>query len=346
MLAIILINTKNTKRKSMFKKQLSYTRVLAIAILSFSLITAVLQSCSRKAKDEIAPAPTVAQTGESAIMKVYSINMTEGGQAAEIGFIQSARMFTLRATEAGYTAKLDLLNKSKNENIPVTITFKKDADEISDVKETTPDQQAAYRSKLVSEEEAAQLDGRAITLTSVIPNMTTLTNLFNQIKAQSCGVSGAPSTCITFRYAADGCYARAHKMRQILAAAGYDCQKQFVYGNLYASTGTCCVRWGYHVAPLVKVINSSGVTVEYIIDPSIFPNGPVTPLTWRNATANRTCNSGAVWNSFITLSSWVYYYDPVTKQSLRDDLYSNTNCTLLSYKFYSGCSAAPFPNCP
>jgi hypothetical protein len=57
-------------------------------------------------------------------------------------------------------------------------------------------------------------------------------------------------------------------MRQILNNAGYECEKQFVYGNLRASTGTCCVSWVYHVAILVSFKNASGVVEKRIIDPS------------------------------------------------------------------------------
>ncbi|MEF9480737.1 protein-glutamine glutaminase family protein [Chryseobacterium sp. 1B4] len=92
-----------------------------------------------------------------------------------------------------------------------------------------------------------------------MPNLATLNSLFAQIKNQACGTSTASSPCITFRYPVDGCYARAHKMRQILLNAGYDCEKQFVYGNLRASTGTCCVSWVYHVAILVSFKNASGI---------------------------------------------------------------------------------------
>ena len=49
---------------------------------------------------------------------------------------------------------------------------------------------------------------------------------FNQFKNLSCAVS-SQCPCIPFQYAADGCYARAHYMRKLMADAGYESQKIF-----------------------------------------------------------------------------------------------------------------------
>lgn len=53
---------------------------------------------------------------------------------------------------------------------------------------------------------------------------------------------------IPFGFATDGCYARAHKMRQILNLQGYECRKLFAiegdagnYGLTTNTPGGCCV---------------------------------------------------------------------------------------------------------
>ena len=117
-------------------------------------------------------------------------------------------------------------------------------------------------------------------------------------------------------------------------------RKQFVYGNLAATTGTCCVRWGYHVAPLVYVY-VNGFIQERIIDPSLFPNGPVTPIVWRNACKITSCNASANTTSFINLHGSYYYYNPSTNSGIVDNNYINTNCVLGRFKNYYGCAFQP-----
>jgi hypothetical protein len=67
---------------------------------------------------------------------------------------------------------------------------------------------------------------------------------------------------IPFQYVRDGCYARAHKMRQIITELyGYCCEKVFSFAIPYPNRlavkankwSGCCVTWWYHVAPLVRV---------------------------------------------------------------------------------------------
>ncbi|WP_262708735.1 MULTISPECIES: protein-glutamine glutaminase [unclassified Chryseobacterium] len=180
--------------------------------------------------------------------------------------------------------------------------------------------------------------GTSKKLASVIPDLATLNSLFTQIKNQSCGTSTASSPCITFRFPVDGCYARAHKMRQILNNAGYECEKQFVYGNLRASTGTCCVSWVYHVAILVSFKNASGVVEKRIIDPSLNSTGPITDTAWRAACTNSTCGSTSV-SSYANTAGNVYYRNPAGSL-LYDNNLVNTNCTLTAFSALSGCFAS------
>jgi len=101
----------------------------------------------------------------------------------------------------------------------------------------------------------------------------------------------------TFKYPDDGCYARAHRMYQIICQT-YSSWKVWNYksanGQLRAcsdrgkNAGPCSpadmrryVEWVYHVAPLVLVKSGEQVQ-ETVLDPSLF-TGPVTVDDWQSA---------------------------------------------------------------
>jgi hypothetical protein len=96
----------------------------------------------------------------------------------------------------------------------------------------------------------------------------------------SCDSIRITPVCIPFRYARDGCWARAHEMYRILsptAAIG----KCWLYGNLKVRTAndpTCEVNWRYHVAPIVTVKDGAG-NKPIVLDPALFTR-PVSPSEW------------------------------------------------------------------
>ncbi|MEG0926038.1 MULTISPECIES: protein-glutamine glutaminase [Chryseobacterium] len=253
----------------------------------------------------------------------------------KVSFILSAQPYEIKDTKEN-EAYISMISQAVKNESPVHIFLKANSNEIAKVEKATAEDVKFFKSTLTKEER-----GTTDRLTSVIPNLATLNSLFTQIKNQSCGTSTASSPCITFRYPVDGCYARAHKMRQILNNAGYECEKQFVYGNLRASTGTCCVSWVYHVAILVSFKNASGVVEKRIIDPSLNSTGPITDTAWRAACTNSTCGSTSV-SSFANTAGNVYYRSP-SGSLLYDNNLVNTNCTLTAFSALSGCSA-PVPS--
>jgi hypothetical protein len=261
---------------------------------------------------------------------------------AYINFILSAQWYTIDLSVNKREKEIELITNSIKSETPLKITLKEKSNEILTVEEASADV-IDYFKTIYVEPKVKNLDKAAAALISIIPNQAALTTLFNKIKSNSCGTSTAPSTCITFRYAVDGCYARAHKAKQIIEASGYSCQKQFVYGNLKASTGSCCVSWGYHVAVLVQFKNASNVTEERIIDPSLFPSGPVLPLTWRNACKNTSCGTASI-TSYANSTSSIYYRNSTGTSVIYDNNYVNTNCVLTKFKNLSGCSPTPAPS--
>jgi hypothetical protein len=124
-------------------------------------------------------------------------------------------------------------------------------------------------------------------------------------------------------------------MRKILADNyEYNCWKIFAFGTLRAnapSPANCCVEWGWHVAPVVRVGSSSSYT-EYVLDPSLF-SSPVSKTTWLNKLTGSTCASGSV-NDY-TVVSGEYYGVNVLGNLTTDPNYTNTNYIL---NYYSTCS--------
>ena len=270
--------------------------------------------------------------------RTVPVGIDKEGDKFKVSFILSAQPYMIKDTKENEVFISMISEAVKNES-PVRISLKGNSNEIAKVESPSMEDVRFFKSTLTKEVKTEK--GAANRLASVIPDVATLNSLFTQIKNQSCGTTTASSPCITFRYPVDGCYARAHKMRQILNNAGYDCEKQFVYGNLRASTGTCCVSWVYHVAILVSFKNASGVVEKRIIDPSLNSTGPITDTAWRAACTNSTCGSTSV-SSYANTPGNVYYRS-TSGSLLYDNNLVNTNCTLTAFSALSGCSA-PVPS--
>jgi len=93
---------------------------------------------------------------------------------------------------------------------------------------------------------------------------------------------------ISYRYPADGCYARAHLMIRRMVRRGMKPWKVWTFANgesLYVRTSNIPsghVEWRYHVAPILRVRLQNGKQRWYVIDPSLFRR-PVPIATWKNA---------------------------------------------------------------
>ncbi|ROI04616.1 hypothetical protein EGI16_08070 [Chryseobacterium sp. G0240] len=270
--------------------------------------------------------------------RTVPVGIDEENGSFKVSFIISAQPYEIKASKEN-EKYISMIRQAVKDESPIHVFLKPNSNEIAKVEKGTDEDIRYFRSALTKE---VRSDNETKRLTSVIPDLATLNSLFAQIKSQSCGTSTASSPCITFRYPVDGCYARAHKMRQILINNGYDCEKQFVYGSLRASTGTCCVSWVYHVAILVSFKNASGVVEKRIIDPSLFTSGPVTDTAWRSACTNSTCGTTSV-SSFANTAGNVYYRSP-SGSLLYDNSYVNTNCVLTTFSSLSGCSPSPAPS--
>lgn len=143
----------------------------------------------------------------------------------------------------------------------------------------------------------------------------------------------ARTPCIPFDYKVDGCYARAHYMRKILAEKyHYDCEKIFLHGRLRAvNDGGCkgrCVAWSYHVAPYVAVRKKDNSIVNYVIDPSL-DHRPLSQEEWIKL-QEQNCGVQGVREKIEIMPSYVYLPD-----GTHDDNYEMTNKKL--HKFCEKC---------
>lgn len=139
--------------------------------------------------------------------------------------------------------------------------------------------------------------------------------------------------CITFEYKADGCYARAHRMKEIMEYGSKTCYKIVVFADIYngkALTVPGCnsYGWAYHLAPLVQ---AGGVW--YVVDPSL-SSTPLTRSQWY-----ALMGTSNVCDVEYTLGD---YYMPTgygcgTHSYYTDPNYYHTYYTLANYERRFGC---------
>jgi len=186
-------------------------------------------------------------------------------------------------------------------------------------------------------------------LNNLIPDFATAQLMFNYITRQCCAVPGPYGIdyCISFQYCQDGCYARAHKMCWIINNKyKYGTKKIFSFANAGSDKlcvqgqkwGGCCIRWWYHVAPLVTVQTITGPKA-YVFDPAMF-NQPVMLATWLHAQENPACAGGFTPHvTMINVQRTASYAPSGTTGMVfvTDPTYSSTNSVLTSYSALITC---------
>jgi Glutaminase len=189
----------------------------------------------------------------------------------------------------------------------------------------------------------------------IVPSYKTAKDIFDFCAAQSCHLPGPPtiSPCIPFQYVRDGCYARAHKMRQIIDDRyGYCCEKVFSFANQNFDTlavkankwGGCCVTWWYHVAPLVRVririrlpFGTFQLVLAMVIDPGMFDK-PVLLSTWLMAQEDTSCSGNAHVSMYSIQPGSAYWPANYAGTAFATDpTYTLTDATLTDYKNLTTC---------
>lgn len=273
-------------------------------------------------------APAEENTAAKVVLGEYAPQMVDGpkNDVVKVGFMQSARLFTLNMRLEKSAEYLKILKSALANEIPVKVQIYEGTTEIAEVSNANTLAVEQYK-------KATSVSSTPLTKESlpVIPSQSALNSLFAAVNVST----------IPFGYAVDGCYARAHKMRQIIIANGYECAKQFVYGSSLAarSLSGCCVQWSYHVAPLVRFKNSSGAIELRILDPSLF-SAPVAVDTWLNKVKDATCVSSAnVTSTALTYGN--VYVRGSNGAVIYDDNLAKTNCIISAYSGLSGCNTPP-----
>jgi hypothetical protein len=180
-----------------------------------------------------------------------------------------------------------------------------------------------------------------------------LTSMFAKVLAADCGVTPPfGNGCIPFQYPFIGCEARAHQMCRILIGEHMQPGKVWNLPSDPASTfrvqtanSPCCyVDWRGHVAAtLFAVPKDGGPPQRFVIDPSLFPDGPASPTQWQERQGDRRTS--------LTFSSPDPYLPPRGVFCTPDSNYTQTtnelgNCrNLLAQEIDYQKAPPPYP-CP
>jgi len=310
----------------------------------------------------------------SALLTIAGMNESRDGKNMEFRFYERQAIYRIDKTNKAYSSNLDLLNEALKSNLPVRISTNPRTLAVTNIIKATSEEIRAYNTGEGANSPSTKIKGADLVTidvskidtavfnrvdfqlrfpvfrlcTNVVPNYATLVAIFNDCASQGCNNPPPYSitNCIPFQYVRDGCYARAHKMRQMISKKyGYCVEKVFSFAIGSPNTlavnagmwGGCCVEWWYHVVPLMRlnVTSKSGRTYQlcYVIDPGMFTT-PVTLSTWLQAQRNTTCNPNATVTSYSIQPGsayWPSFYGS-TNSFATDFNYLMTEQTLIDYK--------------
>jgi Glutaminase len=314
---------------------------------------------------------TTTKPTEPTLLTIAAINEVSDSKNIEVRFYERAAIYTLDKSEKSYTDNKALFTEALKANTPVrcVLNTAKNAiitmDKATDAEIRNYNEGEGFNSKKMRIQGAAPLKIDVSNIdtsvfnrveyqvkfpvlrlcNNIVPNYATLVSIFNDCASQGCN-NPPPYTitnCIPFQYVRDGCYARAHKMRQIIMKKyGYCVEKVFSFAEGYPKKlavkanmwGGCCVEWWYHVVPLLRLnVNFGKRTFQicYVIDPGMFTT-PVTLSTWLQAQKNTTCNPNATVTSYSIQPGSAYWPLGSSASFGTDPNYVQTEQTLIGYK--------------
>jgi hypothetical protein len=316
------------------------------------------------------------QSEESALVTVAAVRERREDGAVQCLFNERQQVFELPSSERTRERIERQLGEAADRGLPVRVVLNPRRGTVQRVATATAKELREFergRVLLEDPEKPARIDTAVIDPTTfnvvdyylkwpilsrcrrIVPSYKVAKEIFDFCAEQSCHLPGPPtiSHCIPFQYVIDGCYARAHKMRQIIVDQyGYCCEKVFSFANQDWDTlavkankwGGCCVTWWYHVAPLVRVrvrIRLASVSFEFVlamvIDPGMF-NKPVLLSTWLTAQANAVCSPYAKVSMYSIQAGSAYW--PANYQGTAfgtDPNYTNTHAALSNYANLTTC---------
>ncbi len=317
------------------------------------------------------------QPGESSLLTIAEMNEAGDKKNIEIRFYEREAIFSIDKNSKAFIDNRVMLAEAKKSNIPVKFFADGKTNIIQRIEKATDAEIRAYNTgdgpnspkmKIAGvaplKIDVSRIDSNMFNkvefqryfpvfklCTNVVPDYATLVSIFNDCAGQGCDrlPPYTITNCIPFQYVRDGCYARAHKMRQmIMKKYGYCVEKVFSFAEGYPNKlavkanmwGGCCVQWWYHVVPLLRLnVKFKNITLQicYVIDPGMFTT-PVTLSTWLQAQKNTTCNANANVTSYSIQPGSAYW--PMGNSSTfgTDPNYTQTEQTLINYKNLITCN--------
>jgi hypothetical protein len=316
----------------------------------------------------------MAPTEEKALLTIAAIRKGSDGEAQYL-FNERARIFTLTPETRTALARVPSPAAEAVGAEPVEVTLDLAKGTILQIAPPSTAARALAAAPLLEKpERVVRLDLRTIdptlfdyvdvsqkwpvfTLcTKLVPGYSKAKDVFDYCAALSCHLPtpAAVPPCIPFQYVVDGCYARAHQMRRLIAKKwGYCVEKVFSFANQNNDRlsvradkwGGCCVSWWYHVAPLLRVrfdFSLPGhapipLTVLMVIDPGMFDR-PVFLSTWLAAQENKSCSASAHVSSYSIQAGSAYTPANYAGTAFNTDPnYTSTEATLNNYRNLTTC---------
>ncbi len=301
-------------------------------LLLISTCVFVIASCSRE-EPVLQPETLFTQEDPYRLMTPAYYKTTDNGNL-QVRFFETPRIYDLSPGHPRFADMQKMLDQAIAQKQPLRIMSSDGVLPyiiLDEVEQASTDELKQFITKYDVQPEPANYK-------KAVPTFAALNIVFDECASQGCATGTATiDYCIPFQYVVDGCYARAHKMRQImLTDFSLSCEKVFSYegpgaGSLAVDAGDCCVYWWYHVAPLVSVKAVGGGVTKYVVDPSMFSE-PVSIGTWTAAQENTSCSPLANWGYYEITPGNIY-----TPGGGTDNSYISTNWTLQAYANLETC---------
>jgi len=297
----------------------------------------------------------------TSVVTVADLNGIEGSASIEVVFNENTQFFTVSDPAA-----IAVVKEAFSNGKPIQISFNPWLGTLLKAQYASGQQATALSSRVLDRgaetavslrasmptDETIDNPGELATinltdagLNNLIPDFATAQLMFNYIAQQCCAIPGpyAIDYCIPFQYCIDGCYARAHKMCWIINSRyKYGTKKVFSFATPTSTYklsvqgqkwGGCCIRWWYHVAPLVTVKTPTGPKA-YVFDPAMF-NQPVLLSVWLHAQENPVCAASFIPKVTMYNIRPTASYAPSGTSGLvftTDPAFTATNNTLFNYR--------------
>jgi hypothetical protein len=321
----------NTNKTAAYARKyfIAYTGILLAVCLMW-----LTPACNKEVKETV----TSAKQPEH-IYTVGWIRNAPQSNAVRVWLRQSIHIYTLSRTMPQAELYISLLSNARANNTPLRITLNEADNTITAVAIATDEEInlfEIFEDKICFQAVAVAQLRAAAGCKDTIP-CDSLTAIFDYLKNQGCKSANPPANCIPFECVYDGCDARADRMRELLEARGWCSEKIFAFGDLEVKAtlngNNCCVEWGWHVAPVIKVKCGDSV-VQRVLDPSMF-NNPVSPGDWGDAMKS-DCNNDGTSGSIDSLPvKPPTYYKPsgtCYRINKNNNMKPYTDCILDCYK--------------